>query len=103
MVHTQILDGQVVHLVDGNTDTTMIPDDNNMVTQRESLEQHNNVNIQHDMELWQRIREYDQRSVEEPFATVLTKKHKQKLKQQQVLGNPSYRTHSRGNSSPNTQ
>jgi copper homeostasis protein CutC len=62
-VHTQILDGQVVHLVDGNTDTTMIPEDNNMVTQRESLEQHNNVNIHHDMELCKRIREYDQRSV----------------------------------------
>lgn len=51
-VHTQILDGQIVHLVDGNTNTTMIHEDNNMVMQRESLEQHNNVNIQHDMELW---------------------------------------------------
>jgi len=54
----------------------MIHEDNNMVTQRESLEQYNNVNIQHDMELWQRVREYDQRSVEEPFTPVLTKKQK---------------------------
>ena len=88
-MHAQIVDGQVVHLVDGNTDSNMIPEDNNMDTQRESLEQHSNVNIQHDIELWQRIQDYNQRSVEEPFTPVLTKKHKQKLKLQWVLGNSS--------------
>jgi len=36
-VHTQIIDSQVVHLVDNNTYSTMIPEDYNMVTQRESL------------------------------------------------------------------
>jgi len=44
------------------------------------LERHIHPNIQHDMELWQRVREYDQHATEVPFTPVLSKKQKQNLK-----------------------
>jgi hypothetical protein len=65
--------------------------------------QHSNPNIQPDMELWNRIREYDQKAKEDPFSSVLSKKQKQKLRQQQIIGKPPYRTRSRGDSSLNGQ
>ena len=46
---------------------------------------HSDENIQRDMELWNRIREYDQKSKEEEFTPVLSKKQKHKLRQQIVL------------------
>jgi len=54
---------------------------------------HSDENIQRDMELWNRIREYDQKSKEEEFTPVLSKKQKLKLRQQIVLGKPLYKTH----------
>jgi len=42
---------------------------------------HSNENIQRDMELWNRIQEYDKKSKEEEFTPVLSKKQKQKLRQ----------------------
>jgi hypothetical protein len=42
-------------------------------------EVHNNKNIHHDLELWARIREYDQRTME-GCTQLLTKKHKQIVK-----------------------
>jgi len=65
-------------------------------------EQHPTDVVQHDLDLWNRVREYDQRSFEESFTTVLTKKQKKQLKVQ-ILGNPQYRTHSRGEPSPTRQ
>lgn len=56
---------------------------------------HSNPRIQQDMELWRRICEYDAKSPEMPFTTVLTKKQKQHLKKIHI-GKPSYRTRSRG-------
>ena len=58
---------------------------------------HNNSRIWHDMELWHRIREYDQKS-ELPFIPVLTKKQKQHLKKT-IVGKP-YKTRSMGDASP---
>ena len=49
------------------------------------------------MELWHRIREYDQKS-ELPFIPVLTKKQKQHLKKT-IVGKP-YKTRSMGDASP---
>ena len=54
------------------------------------------------MELWNRIREYDQRAKEAPFTPVLTKKQKQKLRQE-VLSKQPYRTRSTGDASPTPQ
>ncbi|XP_024627637.2 uncharacterized protein [Medicago truncatula] len=48
-------------------------------------EVHPSKNIQHGLDLWARVREYDERSAAEDFVHVLTRKHKQKLKVQQVL------------------
>ena len=45
-------------------------------------------NVQHDLDLWARIREYDQQMAEEGFTQVLSKKQQQVLKKQ-VLGKPS--------------
>jgi len=36
--------------------------------------------IQHNMELWRRIREYDEKAAEIPFTPVLSKKQKQQVK-----------------------
>jgi predicted aldo/keto reductase-like oxidoreductase len=48
-------------------------------------EVHPNKNIQHGLDLWERVREYDNRSAAEDFTPVLTRKQKQKLKLQQVF------------------
>jgi hypothetical protein len=65
--------------------------------------QHVNPRIQHDLELWQRIKEYDKKAAEEsPFTAVLTKKQKQMTRKELLDGKPSYITRSRG-SSPTPQ
>lgn len=46
------------------------------------------------------LRKYDKKSKEEEFTPVLSKKQKQKLRQQIVLGKPQYKTRSRGPTSP---
>ena len=43
---------------------------------------HPNKNIQHGLDLWDRVREYDARSATEDFTPVLTRKQKQKIKLQ---------------------
>ncbi|AET00278.2 hypothetical protein MTR_5g090310 [Medicago truncatula] len=48
-------------------------------------EVHPSKNIEHGLDLWARVREYDERSAAEDFMPVLTRKQKQKLKVQQVL------------------
>jgi hypothetical protein len=80
--------------VDGNSGSVM-SEGNIMLTQSEILVHHNNLNIQRDVELWNRIREYDQKAAEDPSTPVQSKKQKQKLRQH-VLGKPPYRTHSNG-------
>lgn len=55
-------------------------DDNNTIRHGDGLVQHINPNIQHDMDLWQRICEYDKGTAEVSFTPVLSNKQ-QKLKQ----------------------
>jgi hypothetical protein len=56
-------------------------------------------NVQHDLDLWARICEYDQRMAEEGFTQVLSKKQQQALKKQ-VLGKASYNTCAKGTHPP---
>jgi hypothetical protein len=58
--------------------------------------QHVNLRLQHDLELWQRIKEYDKKAAEEPFFAVLTKKQKQMMRKELLDGKPPYSTRSRG-------
>jgi hypothetical protein len=58
--------------------------------------QHVNPRLQHDLELWQRIKEYDKKAEEEPFTVVLTKKQKQMMRKELLDGKPPYSTRSRG-------
>ena len=57
-----------------------VPDGSNMeganrpVIVREEGMSHKNAQIHHGLDLWQRIKEYDQRSQEQPFVPVLSKK-----------------------------
>jgi len=64
-------------------------------------EVHNNPIIQHVMDIWHRIRDYDKKSAETPFIPVLTRKHKQHLKKIMV-GKP-YNTCSMGDNSSTDQ
>jgi len=57
---------------------------------------HPSKNIQHDLDLWDRVREYDERSAAEDFTLVLTRKQKQKIKLQQVLAKQPPKTRVRG-------
>lgn len=64
-------------------------------------EKHINPRIQHDLDLWQRIKDYDKRRTEEvPFTHVLTRKQKQNLKKKLLDGKRLYHTRARGPSSP---
>jgi len=56
-----------------------------VVASLQQQEVHPNKNIQHGLDLWERVREYDKRLADEDFTPVLTRKQKQKLKLQQVL------------------
>jgi hypothetical protein len=81
-------------LADGDVDSTAGPASNILSTQN-AVQHHSNPNIQHDLESWNRIKEYDKRAAKVPFTPVLSKKQKQKLRQE-VLGKPPYRTRSTG-------
>jgi len=65
-------------------------------------ETHLSRNIQHGLDLWARIREYDKRTAEEGFTQVLSKKQQQTLKKQ-VIGQPHYKTCARGGPPPSSQ
>jgi len=107
----QLIDAQTTAQTDTSevqTATTSVHDDTKVQTVKDqhilpiqissTLSQHQDVhsnkNIQHDLELWARIREYDQRTTDEGFTQVLTKKQKQTVKKQ-VLGKSPYRTRAR--------
>jgi len=68
----------------------------------QNQEVHNNKKTRHDLELWERIREYDQRTAHEGFTQVLTKKHKQTVKKLDV-GKSPYKTRARGDPPPSAQ
>lgn len=50
---------------------------NRPIIVREEGMTHTNPRIQQDLDLWQKIKDYDQRSAENPFVPVLSKKQKQ--------------------------
>jgi len=85
---------------------------NNTLTQNQDVhvaveiqqqEVHPNKNIQHGLDLWARVRQYDERSAAEDFTPVLRRKKKKKLKLQQVVGKQPTKTRARGDHCTNTQ
>ena len=58
-------------------------------------------NVQSDLDLWARIREYDQQMAEEGFTQVLSKKQQQAVKKK-VLGKASYNTRAKGSPPPSS-
>ena len=60
-------------------------EDEHVTAEIQQQEVHPSKNIQHGLDLWERVRQYDERSAVEDFTPVLTRKQKQKLKLQQVL------------------
>jgi len=79
-----------------NNDGAELEDTNSNRIVREEGMTHTNPRIQHDLDLWQKIKDYDKRSSETPFVPVLSKKHKQMLKKHQFDGKPPYKTRSTG-------
>jgi hypothetical protein len=73
--------------------------------ERVVLVQHNEIpvsqNIHLDLDLWARIREYDQRMAAEGFTQMLSKKQQKDLKKQ-VLGKATYNTRTRGTPLPSS-
>jgi hypothetical protein len=63
---------------------------------------HPSKNIQHGLDLWERVREYDARAAAEGFMPVLKKSQKQKVKVQQILPKPP-KTRARGENSKTDQ
>ena len=62
-------------------------------------ETHNNSNIQHDLDLWHLVREYEKANAELPFTPVLSRKQKQQVRKQLQIGKlPPYKTRSQGGS-----
>ena len=93
-------------LLDGKQPDVEIMNDNTIQPVRVTPAQHREVytskNVQSDLDLWVRIREYDQRAAEEGFTQVLSKKQQQ-AKKKKVLGIYSYNTRTRGGPSPSAQ
>jgi len=68
------------------------------------FESHSNPNVQHDLDLWMRVREYDKANAELPFTLVLSKKQKQQVRKQLQIGKPPpYKTRSQGGSNSGDQ
>lgn len=65
-------------------------------------QRHTRKNVQNDLDLWGRIKEYDQRTAKEGFTQVLSKKQQLKMKKQ-VLGKPHYRTRAKGGPPPSSK
>ena len=68
------------------------------------FESHSNPNVQHDLNLWMRVCEYDKANAELPFTLVLSKKQKQQVRKQLQIGKPPpYKTRSQGGSNSGDQ
>nr|ABD28740.2 hypothetical protein MtrDRAFT_AC149208g40v2 [Medicago truncatula] len=67
-----------------------------VVASLQQQEVHPCKNIQHDLDLWERVREYDKRSAAEDFMPVLNRKQRHELKLQQVLPKQPTKTHAQG-------
>jgi hypothetical protein len=67
-----------------------------------TIQPHTSKNVQHDLDLWARIKEYDQLTAKEGFTQVLSKKQQLNMKKQ-VLGKPHYQTRAKGGPSPSSK
>ena len=62
-------------------------------------EPHSNPNVQHDLDLWMRVRDFDKANAEIPFTLVLSRKQKQQVRKNlQISKPPPYKTRSQGGS-----
>ena len=77
--------------------------DEHVAAEIQQQEVHPSKNIQDGLDLWERVRQYDERSAIEDFTSVLTRKQKQKLKLQQVLKKQPTQTRARGDPSATSQ
>jgi len=77
--------------------------DEHVVAEIQQQEVHPSKIIQHGLDLWERVRQYDERSAVEHFTPVLTRKQKQKIKLQQVLQKQPTKTRARGGPSTTAQ
>jgi len=78
-INTSHVDGEVSTMVQFVVPDGAVPEDvNSPSIVREEGMTHPNPRIQKDLDLWKKIKEYDQRATENP--PVLSKKHKQMLK-----------------------
>lgn len=90
-----------------NVAAEAMPVEKDLELQRQEV--HPSLNIQHGLELWERVREYDARAAAEASATkeellpVLTRNQKQKLKVQHVLATQPHKPRPRGNNQPSSQ
>lgn len=90
------------NVVDGGMPSTK--EHNVVILQRQEV--HPSKNIQHGLDLWERVREYDARSAAEApdgFMPVLTRNQKQKLKVQHVLSKQPSKSRARGDTNPHAQ
>lgn len=97
---TTTTDTLAAHIVEGtyNADVDIVNKEVSQIAQfvREEGMTHTNPRIQHDLDLWPKIKDYDKRSSETPFVPVLSKKQKQMLKKHQFDSKPPYKTRSMG-------
>lgn len=64
-----------------------------------AYEPHSNLNVQHDLDLWMRVREYDKANANRPFTLVLSWKQKQQVRKNLQIGKPPpYKIRSQGGS-----
>jgi hypothetical protein len=88
-----------------SAEVEIIAEDANNVPARVAPIQHHEIpiskNVQHDLDLWARIREYDKRMAEEGFTQVLSKKQQKEAKKQ-VLGKAMYNTRAKGTHPPSS-
>ena len=73
--------------------------DEHVAAEIQQQEVHPNKSIQHRLDLWARVHQYDERLVAEDFTLVLSRKQKQKIKLQQVLPKQPTKTRARGDPS----
>jgi predicted aldo/keto reductase-like oxidoreductase len=88
--------------VDVNINVSHNQEDEHVTAEIQQQEVHPSKNIQHGLDLWERVRQYDERSAVE-VTPVLTRKQKQKLKLQQVLQKQPTKTRARGDPSTTAQ
>jgi len=62
----------------------------------EKEQPHIDPKIQDSLDLWRRIRDYDNENAANPYTPVLSRKQKQQVKKQVLISKPSYTTRSQG-------